>query len=289
MTDRTHVRTLLAGLASIAIAAALTACTSAAPNPDPDPDPDPGSLTITVTGLPVGVDADVTVTGPDGYVQAVVATTSLDDLTPGAYAVTAAAVEGGAGLLTPTVDPPLVNVPEGGAAATSVAYAAGDLPDDGDSVIDPSVWALFRPTSGAPVWVDRPLFNEADPLDVRGLEYRNEVGDPADAEDWLQFTLGHGDGPSTTITVSMVCAVELRNGVPVASTVRAVVRDLDGSQVGQIVFCGGSQDVTIPNVGGSTEHRIQVYSAFADPFYARYALSVDAYCFGGCTYAPLEP
>jgi hypothetical protein len=51
-----------------------------------------GSLTITVTGLPSGGLAAITVTGPDEFNQMVTATTTLLDLTPGTYMLTASTV-----------------------------------------------------------------------------------------------------------------------------------------------------------------------------------------------------
>lgn len=277
-------RPLTAVLIGLLLAATLAACTTATPNPTPDP----GSLTVTVTGLDVGVAAAVTVTGPGGYVQAVTATTTLTGLTPGVYSVTAAAVDDGQRYVA-TVNPALVNVPEGGTATSTVTYAAGDLVNDGDSSVDPGLWARFRNTSGAPVWVDRLLFNEATPLDVKGVQLRNEVGDPDDPEDWVQFELVHGDSPTTTITVTLDCPVEERNGAPFSGGVRAQVQALDGTPLTPVTLCGESQDYAIANDGGTTEHRVRVYSVFGDPFYARYTLSIDAYCFNGCTYAPFEP
>ena len=51
-----------------------------------------GSLTVTITGLPGGNPANVTVTGPGGYTQALPATQSLTGLTAGTYTITAANV-----------------------------------------------------------------------------------------------------------------------------------------------------------------------------------------------------
>jgi hypothetical protein len=51
-----------------------------------------GSLTVTISGLPTGTAAAVTVTGPNGYSQAVTATSTLTDLTPGPYVLTSGPV-----------------------------------------------------------------------------------------------------------------------------------------------------------------------------------------------------
>ena len=52
---------------------------------------EPGDLTVTITGLPGGVDASVTVTGPSGSEQ-LTASGTLTDIDPGVYTVTAANV-----------------------------------------------------------------------------------------------------------------------------------------------------------------------------------------------------
>jgi hypothetical protein len=51
-----------------------------------------GSLALSITGLPGGSDADVTVTGPGGFTAAVTGTTTIANLVPGTYTVTAASV-----------------------------------------------------------------------------------------------------------------------------------------------------------------------------------------------------
>ncbi len=48
-----------------------------------------GMLRITVTGLPAGVDASITVSGPANYTEAVTGTTTIADLAPGSYHVAA--------------------------------------------------------------------------------------------------------------------------------------------------------------------------------------------------------
>lgn len=52
-------------------------------------------LMLKVEGLPTGVDAAVTVEGPDGFTQSITRTTPLKGLKPGAYTVRAAAVKEG--------------------------------------------------------------------------------------------------------------------------------------------------------------------------------------------------
>ncbi len=53
---------------------------------------DLGSLEVTIIGLPGGVDADVLVAGANGFSQLVASSTTLTDLTPGLYSLSAEAV-----------------------------------------------------------------------------------------------------------------------------------------------------------------------------------------------------
>lgn len=82
-----------------------------------------GLLSITVSGLPNGVPAAITVTGPGGYQQAVAASVTLSGLVPGVYQVTAAVVVAN-GTFSPS--PPSQNVGVSAsvsATSASVAYA----------------------------------------------------------------------------------------------------------------------------------------------------------------------
>lgn len=84
-----------------------------------------GFLDLTVSGLPSGVNADVTVTGPGGYTQSVTKTTTLSALNKGDYTITANAVTdtttGDAFSPTVTGSPASV-VPGGPHAKASVSY-----------------------------------------------------------------------------------------------------------------------------------------------------------------------
>ena len=82
-----------------------------------------GSLAITVNGLPGGVNAGITVTGPGGYNHAVTGTTTLSGLVPGSYTVAAASVSSGGQTYnaSPTTQNATVSV--GATAAATVNYA----------------------------------------------------------------------------------------------------------------------------------------------------------------------
>ncbi|HEY7613768.1 MAG TPA: hypothetical protein VH764_12285 [Gemmatimonadales bacterium] len=83
-----------------------------------------GSLVVTVSGLPAGAAAAVSATGPGGFSRAVTATTTLTDLTPGEYTVTASTVTAGGSTYTATPTTTAVEVEAGVTANVSVTYAA---------------------------------------------------------------------------------------------------------------------------------------------------------------------
>jgi peptidase M66-like protein len=81
---------LRAGFAATALLVA--ACSGDSPS-DPGPLPAQyGSLVVTVSGLPTGASANVTVTGPGGFSRTISATTTLTQLSAGAYTVDASDV-----------------------------------------------------------------------------------------------------------------------------------------------------------------------------------------------------
>lgn len=124
---------------------------------DPVPAPDSGSLAVTIGGLPAGVAAAVTVTGPASYSRALTASATLTGLAPGAYAVNAASVVQGTGTgtisLAPTPATQQVQVRAGATASASVAYAPGA----------PLALALQEVVSG----LSAPIFLTAPPGDSR--------------------------------------------------------------------------------------------------------------------------
>jgi len=80
------------------------------------------SLTLTVSGLPPGMAASVTVTGPNGYDSPVTATTTLSGLEPGVYTVAAQSVSSQGTEFDPSRGTQNANVASGAAAAASVGY-----------------------------------------------------------------------------------------------------------------------------------------------------------------------
>jgi hypothetical protein len=83
-----------------------------------------GSLAVTVAGLPAGVNAAVTVTGPGGYSEQVTATGVLDGLEPGPYAVSAGDVGSGGTTYQPSPRNRNVAVEAGATARVTITYAA---------------------------------------------------------------------------------------------------------------------------------------------------------------------
>lgn len=242
-----------------------------------------GSLDVSISGLPDGADADVSVTGPSGFSEQLAGSSSFSDLVPGYYQAVAANVTVGdltyAALISGS--PALVLPDE---TATITVQYQPFATNDGDAASNPGVHARFRVTSGPAVWVDQLLFNAATPLDVRGIQLRNELGRPDDLGDWLAFQLVHGQGNSTTIRVSLACVTDFPT-----SPIRAALRNSAGNQVGQGLVCGGSRNIAVPSSGANHNYVLEIVANTAQPFYADYVLSVNAYCpQHPCSYVPYE-
>ena len=241
-----------------------------------------GTLQVDITGLPEGVDADVEVAGV-GITQTLAASATLAGLTPGNYTVIASDIDvdgltyGGIVSLSPALV-----LPEETTTVT-VTYQGVAFPD-GDAASNPGLHAQFRKTSGAPVWVDRMLFNAADPIDTKGIQLRNDVSNPGDPFDFLAFRLVHGQSPTTRVTMTLECGFEAEVG----SVIRAVLTDSSGSTIGGTLTCGSTRDYSIPAVGGSGNYLVEIGSGSNNPFYTNYVLSINAYCFQDCNYTPYE-
>ncbi|MCC6928838.1 MAG: hypothetical protein IT359_07595 [Gemmatimonadaceae bacterium] len=83
-----------------------------------------GSLLVTITGLPQALAASVTVTGPANYSQQVANTSTLSNLAPGTYTLTAANATTGSHTYAPSPASRSVTVVAGPSPATAVfAYA----------------------------------------------------------------------------------------------------------------------------------------------------------------------
>ncbi|MGQ0642776.1 MAG: PQQ-dependent sugar dehydrogenase [Gemmatimonadaceae bacterium] len=115
------------------IVAALTfavACGSNGDGPSEPPPPATGALTINISGLPSGVTAAVTVTGPGGFSRTLTASETMASLTPGAYTVASANVttSNGRYAASPGSQPITVTAgPNPVVAAVTYALATGGL------------------------------------------------------------------------------------------------------------------------------------------------------------------
>lgn len=83
-----------------------------------------GSLTLSITGLPAGSSAAITVLGPGQFRQTVAQSTTLSNLAPGSYTVSAASVLTGSALLKPQPPSQSVGVAAGTRAVANVAYGS---------------------------------------------------------------------------------------------------------------------------------------------------------------------
>jgi hypothetical protein len=81
-----------------------------------------GSLNLTVSGLPGGVPANITVTGPGGFSQPLNGSLTLSGLSPGSYSVAAASVASGNTTYTPAPLNQSVQVTAGATTPASVSY-----------------------------------------------------------------------------------------------------------------------------------------------------------------------
>ncbi len=81
-----------------------------------------GGMNLTIGGLPAGVLANVTVTGPGGFSHSLTASQTLSSLVPGSYTVTAVAVLSGGTTYSPSPPVQSVGVSAGAVATPSVFY-----------------------------------------------------------------------------------------------------------------------------------------------------------------------
>ena len=84
--------------------------------------PELGSLAVTISGLPAGTTADVTVTGPGGFNQRLSKSSTLLNLLPGSYTISAAQVSAGGEPYTPAPTTQSVTVVFGQTANAAVSY-----------------------------------------------------------------------------------------------------------------------------------------------------------------------
>ena len=104
----------------LALVLFLVACGGASTGPTT------GSLSLAVSGLPSGVAADVSVTGPSGFSQQLGESETLSGLTLGSYTVVATGVTAGTASYLPSPPSQAVVVSGGDPANAQVGYAAAN-------------------------------------------------------------------------------------------------------------------------------------------------------------------
>lgn len=83
-----------------------------------------GSLAVTISGLPGGVSAAVSITGPGGFATSLGASQTLSGLAPGTYTVNASSVVSGGTAYTPAPTSQTRSVVAGATASATVNYSA---------------------------------------------------------------------------------------------------------------------------------------------------------------------
>lgn len=135
---------LLIPAATTLFGLALASCSPASvagPNPTMA---DSGSLGIRFGSLPAGVQAQVTVSGPDGYLSSTTTNTTIESLPPGTYRVSALTAATERGIAVPTEPTAMIAVPAGGAADVVFEYTFRDFhatspgPPPDDSTVGPN-------------------------------------------------------------------------------------------------------------------------------------------------------
>lgn len=124
----------LAGLVLAAVlAVALAACATTQP-PGPPEDDDQGTLVVLVNGLPTGAIGAVTVTGPGGFDELLVASETITGLAVGSYAVTATDVSHAGIDYAASVTGAPASVTANAVSTATVTYTAVSM-EPGDLVV----------------------------------------------------------------------------------------------------------------------------------------------------------
>ena len=86
-------------------------------------------LAIDVAGLPAGVDADISIQGPEDFAESITDSATFDDLVPGDYDIAADSVEDDDQLeYNPVDEQTTVSLDEGDSQNITVEYVEGELP-----------------------------------------------------------------------------------------------------------------------------------------------------------------
>ena len=188
-------------------------------------DPSRGDLQITVAGLPTDVDAEVTVSGPNGYSRTLTGSETLGNLRPGNYTVTAQSAENATAVFNGSPSSQVLSVEADQTSHANVTYAQvsggihvtiGGLPSGVDAVVRVSRPPAFTQTISASATLSKLLpatySVTADTIDVSGTKY---VGTPRTQN----VIVAAGPTPSQAVVSYTVQPGSLRvvvNGLPLA-------------------------------------------------------------------------
>ncbi len=117
-----------------------------------------GSMAVSVSGLPAGSNAQIAVSGPNGYVQAVTATITLSNLAVGSYTLNSGVVAAGTDVYIPAPASATVSVTSGATATSSFIYTkappAGPVAAHPRIILDAPALAALRQkaASGEGTW-----------------------------------------------------------------------------------------------------------------------------------------
>ncbi|MDX2260708.1 MAG: hypothetical protein SFU84_03315 [Gemmatimonadales bacterium] len=264
-TPTTQVATVVAG------ATAVTTVTYAVPSPTT------GALTITLSGLPGSTAYAVAVSGPNGYSQAVTATTTLSGLAPGSYAVGAVNVTAGGATYQPTPATQVATITAGETATRAVTYA----------VAGPTTGGLTVTLSGLPGGTAYPIAVNGPNGYSQGLSETTTLNGLAPGSYTViaaNVTAGGAtyqptsatQGVTVTAGATAVSAVTYASSSPTTGALTITLSGLPGATAYAVAVSG-------PNGYSQAVTATTTLSGLAPGSYAIAAVNVTT---GGATYQP---
>ena len=241
------------------------------------PAPTTGALTITMSGLPGGTAYAVAVSGPNGYSQAVTASTTLSGLAPGSYALAAVNVTAGGATYQPTPATQVATITAGSTATRAVAYA----------VAGPTTGGLTVTLSGLPGGTAYPIAVNGPNGYSQGLSETTTLNGLAPGSYTViaaNVTAGGAtyqpsaatQGLTVTAGATAVSAVTYAASSPTTGALTITLSGLPGSTAYAVAVSG-------PNGYSQAVTATTTLSGLAPGSYAIAAVNVTA---GGATYQP---
>ncbi len=244
-------------------------------NPGVQPAPTtPGAIALAIVGLPFGVSGDMTVTGPSGFSKVVTNASTLAELPPGRYTITARAVRTATGVFAPTSATQTIDVGAGPPTNATVTYAALA------AVIDVAITGLPQSVA-AKVTLTPPSGDEVPIAATQRV-------DPAVAGRWRMVALPVATGGYTYAPSPAARDLDAVSGdtlkVPVVYTlstgaIAVAVTGLPASATAPITVTGPYGAARVLNGTATlTDLAPGVYTVAADPVTA-----------GNLSYVPITP